>query len=483
VIPASCRTPTQIEIIITTDIACSDLQGVSITAGPPDAVEGAPPSTATTSCRPAGDGYEIGTIVVAPEGAKDSAVGIRVVAGVNSSADACTAENAYAGCVVARRRLNYVPHTELVLRIPMRGACLDVACDAQSTCVAGECKDSLVRTPSECTGEGCGEESLGGGGAGAGGAGAGGAGGGPPVAVFELLDVPPGTDDVEVLGVSDDGRTVTGSSFRQGMWLPIVWQPESAPPYRDLSIGGVHGWVKEASDDGRVLVGRTSVSPRGTPANAATWTEVDGVYQFAEPSFAADYSHTTIEDCDDACAVFAGVADAQAYVLYQGQPLVLSGSPSSARGMKGDASIVVGESELGFATLWTVSSGFPVQVWTDPGGAGTFVAITDDGSVAVGHRGAEGFYLTYPDVDLGLLPGGAPQAVAGSATDFRAVGNCDARACTWVGGVPVDLQTAFLADYQGAVTLTAADITADARIIVGVASTASGNRPYRLTIP
>jgi hypothetical protein len=103
---ASCLTPTQIELVITTDVGCSELNGVTITAGPPREVERASVSTLTNDCRNVEGGAEIGTIVVAPSGDKDSAVGIKVVAGVTAEVESCTADNRHAGCIVARRRLN-----------------------------------------------------------------------------------------------------------------------------------------------------------------------------------------------------------------------------------------------------------------------------------------------------------------------------------------------------------------------------------------
>ena len=46
----SCRGPTQIKLVISTDVPCSRLKGVAITAGPYAYVEDGAPATITNEC-------------------------------------------------------------------------------------------------------------------------------------------------------------------------------------------------------------------------------------------------------------------------------------------------------------------------------------------------------------------------------------------------------------------------------------------------
>ncbi len=50
-------------------------------------------------------------------------------------------------CIVARRRLRYVPHARLPLPIALRAACLGVPCDEKTTCVLGACVSAEFDDP------------------------------------------------------------------------------------------------------------------------------------------------------------------------------------------------------------------------------------------------------------------------------------------------------------------------------------------------
>ena len=136
---ASCLGPTEIVLEITTDVACSDDQGVAIAIGKPGD-DTTSPAAVSTTCSAAGN---VGSLVVVPSGASDG-VGIRVMMGVDASVEACDEAHGFAGCIVARRALQFVPHHSLELPIALERDCLGRKCSADSTCIATYCVDASV---------------------------------------------------------------------------------------------------------------------------------------------------------------------------------------------------------------------------------------------------------------------------------------------------------------------------------------------------
>ena len=87
---------------------------------------------------------EVGTMVVVPEGDRSARVGIRVVMGITKDPTTCTLE-APDGCIVSRRRVQFLEHKPLHLPIGLYAICEGVPCDPESTCNAlGECVPSPV---------------------------------------------------------------------------------------------------------------------------------------------------------------------------------------------------------------------------------------------------------------------------------------------------------------------------------------------------
>lgn len=149
---ASCRGATSMRLRVLTDLPCTQVRGVAITAGSPaSSVERDSPSTVTQKCGPGG---EIGTLVLTPEQAKDGEIGVKVVMGVDKDVSQCQPD--MKGCIVARRQIAYVPREEIELPIYMLLVCIGVPCDEKSTCAAnGKCVDKRVSNPAECAGRGC----------------------------------------------------------------------------------------------------------------------------------------------------------------------------------------------------------------------------------------------------------------------------------------------------------------------------------------
>lgn len=137
-VPA-CRAPTAITLEITTDVPCEKIRGTQIAVGSTADVEGKDAAAVTPSCK---NGY-VGTLVVVPSSDKSSEIGVRVVMGVDRPPEECPAAG-YAGCIVARRALHFIPHSDLTLPIAMRQVCVGDPCDPRSTCVEGSCVSSTV---------------------------------------------------------------------------------------------------------------------------------------------------------------------------------------------------------------------------------------------------------------------------------------------------------------------------------------------------
>ena len=152
-----CREPTQITVVVTSDVACAENEGTAITVGEHGDLEDRPPSATTLEC--AGSSPRIGSLVVVPSGDKDDEVAIKVALGVNGTVDECVSPPYADHCIVARRLLRYLPHTKLELPIAMRRECRGVFCDPNTTCVLGQCVSAEV-SPDECTGSGCDETVL-----------------------------------------------------------------------------------------------------------------------------------------------------------------------------------------------------------------------------------------------------------------------------------------------------------------------------------
>lgn len=149
-----CRTPTQATVEVTTDVPCGEVSGTTITVAKLGALESSPPTTAALSCT----NGRVGALVVVPSAGRSDEFALRVVTGVKTDPNACVAPD-YKGCMVARRVLHFIEHTELSIPILMRRSCLDVPCNEAQTCVKGKCVSSTIDART-CVGGGCDEDKL-----------------------------------------------------------------------------------------------------------------------------------------------------------------------------------------------------------------------------------------------------------------------------------------------------------------------------------
>lgn len=155
----ACRTATQVELVVTYDGKCSDLNEVAFIIGTdPQVAEGRIESnvftTSTTHCEQ-GSPSQVGSLVVTPNDNTGRA-SIIVLGAFGQHASDCKPEKGYAGCIVARRAFSFVDHTALTLLIPLEASCKDVPCDAHSTCTNMRCVNSNVM----CAEGGCGDPGM-----------------------------------------------------------------------------------------------------------------------------------------------------------------------------------------------------------------------------------------------------------------------------------------------------------------------------------
>jgi len=143
----SCRSATEINLNIRTNVACTSPEqwhGVAVYLGEPGTLlEGKSPTLVTTDCDSTG---QVGSLVVAPSGGKGDVIGLRVVAGLTRNPEDCAAA-AYAGCIVARRTVRFTPHETLALDVALTADCIGQACDSGHTCLTGNCVGSQFIEP------------------------------------------------------------------------------------------------------------------------------------------------------------------------------------------------------------------------------------------------------------------------------------------------------------------------------------------------
>ena len=76
---AGCESPTQISVVVQTDVACSSVSATSLTAGELGAIENAPPTTESSTC----SAGHLGTVVLVPSGSESEEVAFKVVTSLN----------------------------------------------------------------------------------------------------------------------------------------------------------------------------------------------------------------------------------------------------------------------------------------------------------------------------------------------------------------------------------------------------------------
>jgi outer membrane protein assembly factor BamB len=148
---ANCLGPTEITLVLQTNVPCKHWDNATITVGTPADVEAKSPATATTICDAQGN---LGTLVIIPSGSDTDTVAIKVVGGDDRDPNTCLAPKYGAGCIVARRQISYLKHAPLRLIVTLDSSCNGIECNAPLTCSAGKCVSDVVN-PNACVASGC----------------------------------------------------------------------------------------------------------------------------------------------------------------------------------------------------------------------------------------------------------------------------------------------------------------------------------------
>lgn len=151
---ASCSEATQVEVRLRTNVPYANGSSLALWSSRSGSVNA--PLVETTDPWLA-DG-EVGNVVVTPgEASKTSSLTVRVAMGLRGKRAAdCTDEADAADCIVARRKLAFVPNTRLLVPVVLHLACEGVKCTSDTTCsYLGQCVSAQVN-PSDCAApEGC----------------------------------------------------------------------------------------------------------------------------------------------------------------------------------------------------------------------------------------------------------------------------------------------------------------------------------------
>jgi alpha-tubulin suppressor-like RCC1 family protein len=151
---ASCKDATQVSVVLRTNVPYASGAGVALWSSR----SGVTTAPLVESADPwLGDG-EVGDVVVTPgDASKDSALTIRVAMGLRGKRAAeCTDEGDVTGCIIARRKLAFVPHARLKVPVVLYLACEGVKCTADTTCsYLGQCVPAQVDPAACATADGC----------------------------------------------------------------------------------------------------------------------------------------------------------------------------------------------------------------------------------------------------------------------------------------------------------------------------------------
>lgn len=151
---ASCKDPTQVRVLVRSNVSYAAGMNLGVWASH-SAAEGTP---VAESAEPWLADGELGDLYVTPQpGRRDGPLTLRVVLGLRGKPAAeCANAADLRGCIVAQRKLSFVPHTRLKVPVVLYAACEGVKCGADETCsYLGTCVPAQVDPRACATDDGC----------------------------------------------------------------------------------------------------------------------------------------------------------------------------------------------------------------------------------------------------------------------------------------------------------------------------------------
>lgn len=138
-----CRAPTEIEVTVTTDLACTKgatpyVTNTAIFAGGAAPGDATAPTALSYTCNPAGNIAYLGELVLVPNGSESATVDVEVRTGVNGTLAEDCDTNPQA-CIVERRQWSFSPHDPTPATIFMAQSCIGQPCLPGSTCYNAGC--------------------------------------------------------------------------------------------------------------------------------------------------------------------------------------------------------------------------------------------------------------------------------------------------------------------------------------------------------
>lgn len=150
---ASCRDATQVRLAARTNVEYR--AGVNFALWASSRGDSTNPPLSTGADPWLQDG-SLGDLVITPREHNDEPLWVRVAMGVGRDASTCSDADPR-GCIVAKRKLSFVPHTSLRLPVVLHLACAGVVCLADTTCnYLGKCTSAEVDPVACAEAQGCG---------------------------------------------------------------------------------------------------------------------------------------------------------------------------------------------------------------------------------------------------------------------------------------------------------------------------------------
>jgi hypothetical protein len=151
---ASCGDPTQAMVVVRTNVPYRSDLAVGIWTSTSGRFVPGTPAQSTTQDPWLQDGA-LGDLVVSPAQRKDEPLTVRVVMGIGRNPAECSDADAR-GCIIAKRKLAFVPNKRLRVPVVLHLACQGVVCDENSTCnYLGACASASVNADACASPEGC----------------------------------------------------------------------------------------------------------------------------------------------------------------------------------------------------------------------------------------------------------------------------------------------------------------------------------------